>query len=99
MKGYWIILGTEVTDKDAQAAYGSLWAPIAEKYKARIISGTSTLNLLEARDAQRMLIVEFPSYADARTCYEDPDYQHAKEFALKASKRSLILIEGEIQVR
>ena len=30
MKGYWIVLGSDVTDPDAQQAYGKLWAPIAE---------------------------------------------------------------------
>jgi hypothetical protein len=28
MKGYWLILGAEVTDQEAQE-YGGLWAPIA----------------------------------------------------------------------
>ena len=27
MKGYWVILGTEVTDNVAQAEYNRLWAP------------------------------------------------------------------------
>ncbi|MEW5511327.1 hypothetical protein [Pseudomonas asiatica] len=35
MKGYWIILGTAVTDTQAQQEYGRLWAPIAEHYGAR----------------------------------------------------------------
>jgi len=40
------------------------------------------------------LIIEFPSYAQAITCYEDPDYQTAMEYALKVYDRELIIIEG-----
>ncbi len=36
MKGYWLILGTEITDQAAQNDYNRLWAPIAEKYQARL---------------------------------------------------------------
>ncbi|KKZ87608.1 hypothetical protein RPHASCH2410_CH11210 [Rhizobium phaseoli Ch24-10] len=31
MKGYWIIIGTEVSDQEAQSEYGRLWQPIAQK--------------------------------------------------------------------
>lgn len=36
MKGYWLILGTEITDQTAQNEYNKLWAPISEKYQARL---------------------------------------------------------------
>jgi hypothetical protein len=36
MKGYWIILGAEVTDLEAQQEYGRLWQPIAQKYDAQL---------------------------------------------------------------
>jgi hypothetical protein len=36
MKGYWLILGTEITDQVAQDEYNRLWAPIAEKYQVRL---------------------------------------------------------------
>lgn len=97
MKGYWIILGTEVTDHEAQAKYGALWAPIAEKYQVRLIATGSSLDLKEGRNTQRMFLVEFPNFAMAKACYDDPDYQHAKVFALAASSRDLVLLEGDIR--
>ncbi len=36
MKGYWFILGTDITDEEAQQKYGKLWAPLAEKCQARL---------------------------------------------------------------
>ena len=50
----------------------------------------------EARDANRMVLVEFPSLETAKACYADPAYQEAKRFALKASNRVLVMFEGDL---
>ena len=97
MKGYWIILGTAVTDQAAQEEYGRLWRPIAEKYEAKINPATVPPVLKAARDTARVIIVEFPTYETAVACYEDPDYQEARKFANKAAKRDLLIIKAEIE--
>ena len=96
MKGYWLILGADVTDEAAQKEYGSLWAPIARRYEARLISGSDAVKLTEARDTTRVILVEFPSFAAAQACYDDPAYDQARAHALKASKRIIILLRGDI---
>jgi uncharacterized protein (DUF1330 family) len=96
MKGYWLILGTEITDEPAQKEYGALWAPIARHYDARLVTASDAFDAREARDANRVLLVEFPSFAAAKACYDDPAYQEARELALRAAKRSLVLLRGEI---
>ena len=95
MKGYWLILGTNIIDQNAQTTYGDLWRPIAAKYQARLIVDHGSVQIRESRNTQRILMVEFPTYAIAKACYEDPDYQLAKKFALAASQRDLLIIEGE----
>lgn len=96
MKGYWIVLGSPVTDIEAQRLYADLWAPIAAQYHARLIADGGSLALLEGEGIARLLLVEFPSLAVARACYEDPDYAAAKVQALAASNRTLIILEGAI---
>ena len=96
MKGYWLILGTAVADQSAQAEYGKLWKPIAEKYQARLNPTTVPPLLKEARNTARVVIVEFPTYEAAKACYDDPAYQEAKEFAVKASKRDLVIVKGDL---
>jgi uncharacterized protein (DUF1330 family) len=96
MKGYWLILGTEITDQVAKDEYNKLWGPIAEKYQARQNATKVPPLLKEARNTSRVLIAEFPSYELAKACYEDPAYQEARQFALKASKRDLLIIEGDL---
>ncbi len=96
MKGYWLILGTDITDQAAQNEYNRLWAPIAEKYQARLNPTKVPVLLKDARNTSRIIIAEFPSYEMAKACYEDPAYQEARRFALRASQRDLLIFEGEI---
>ncbi|MCX2887296.1 DUF1330 domain-containing protein [Pseudomonas sp. DCB_BI] len=95
MKGYWIIFGGEIVDQAAQAEYGRLWEPIGEKYDAKfkVLNGGG---LVEALNTKRVLIVEFASLEQAKACYNDPAYVQAKAFATQASRRELIILEGEL---
>lgn len=95
MKGYWIILGAEVTDVEAQQEYGRLWQPIGQKYNARVKVLDSEF-LKESWGASRVLVVEFDSLALAKACYDDPAYVQAKACAVRASRRQLIIIEGDL---
>lgn len=96
MKGYWIIFGSHVTDTEAQQEYGRLWGPIGEKYGAKVkVLDTSTV-LKESLHTNRVLLVEFATYADAQACYADPAYVEAKAFATRASKREVMVIEGDL---
>jgi len=96
MKGYWLIIGTEISDQEAQSEYGRLWKPIGEKYGARLNPLKTSPQLKEARDAHRVVMVEFPSFELAKACFDDPAYEEAKRFALRASKRELIMLEGDL---
>ena len=96
MKGYWLVLGTAITDQAAQAEYSRLWALIAEKYGARLNPSKAPPLLKEARDTARVIVVEFPSYELAKECYQDPAYEEAKRFALQASNRDLLIFGGEL---
>lgn len=96
MKGYWLIIGTEISDQAAQAEYGRLWKPIAEKYEARINPTKVTVLLKEVRDAPRVIVIEFSTLELAKACYDDPAYQEALVFALRASTRELVMFEGEL---
>lgn len=95
MKGYWIIFGSEVVDSEAQQEYGRLWLPISEEYGAKV-KVLEAGALMEAHDTRRVVAVEFPTYERAKACYDDPAYAEARQFALRASRREMIIIEGEL---
>ena len=95
LKGYWIIFGSDVVDPDAQKEYGRLWGPIGEKYNARL-KVLDAGSLVESLSTKRVLAVEFPSYEQAKACYHDPAYVEAMQFALRGSRRELLIIEGDL---
>ena len=51
---------------------------------------------VEANAIGRVSVVEFPSLERAKACYADPSYQEAKQYALKASRREVLIFEGEL---
>ncbi|MCY1533813.1 hypothetical protein D9M68_691610 [compost metagenome] len=95
MKGYWIILGTDVLDPHSQQEYARLWKPIGDRYGA-VVKVLDSSALKESLHSSRVLAVEFDSLEKAQACYADPAYQEAKEFALRAAARELIIIEGQL---
>ena len=94
MAGYWIVRASNVTDEDAQREYGKAWAPIAERYHAKIIAGGKRAVTKEGEAVARAVIVEFPSFEQALACYEDPDYLAAAEHGKRASRRDIVIVEG-----
>jgi uncharacterized protein (DUF1330 family) len=96
MKGYWLILGSDVRDAAAQEQYAALWKPIAARFGASVRALDAGTVLREAHTARRVVVVEFPSVAVARACYADAAYQEAMQYALAASQRELLIIEGDL---
>ena len=94
MAGYWIVRAAEVTDAEAQRSYGKAWAPLAERYGAKVIAGPARIATKEGDPVARAFIVRFETYQQALACYEDPAYQAAAAFGKKASQRDLVILEG-----
>ena len=94
MAGYWVIRGGEIRDPKALEEYAALWPPIAQRFGAEIIAGKGAMDTREGDHFSRQLLVRFDSYAQAVACYEDPEYQAAKELAQRAYDRQLSILEG-----
>ena len=93
-KGYWIG-HVNITDPERYKDYIAANAVAFKKYGARFLvrNGDSTVpegNLV----GRRHVVIEFPSYADAKACYESPEYQAAIKIREQASSGDLIVIEG-----
>jgi uncharacterized protein (DUF1330 family) len=94
MAGYWVIRGGEIKDAEALQEYARLWPPIAARYGAEIVAGTGEIVTREGSHYPRQLLVRFESYEQAVACYDDPEYQQAKQLVLKAYDRELSILEG-----
>lgn len=94
MAGYWVVRGSAIRNQAAADEYVSMWLPIAQKYGAEVIAGKGRIDTREGKAFPRQLIIRFPSYDDAVSCYEDPDYARAMKAARQAFDRELSILEG-----
>jgi uncharacterized protein (DUF1330 family) len=92
-KGYWIannIVHDAATYEDYKAANAKIFA----RYNARFLVRGGSQRVAEGEMFPRTVVLEFPSYADAQACYDDPDYAAAKAIRENASDGCLLIVEG-----
>lgn len=92
-KGYWIA-NNLVHDAEAYARYREANAAVFAKYGARFLVRGGPQEVREGEARPRSVVLEFPSYAAALACYDDPDYQAARALRTPAAEGMLIIVEG-----
>ena len=93
-KGYWIATYRFVSDADALARYAKLASPIFEAHGGRILARGIPERVYEAGEAQRCVIIEFPSVPAAISAYESPEYQKVRSILEGAAEREIRIVEG-----
>ena len=92
-KGYWIA-HVDVRDPERYKDYVATAKPDFEKYGARFLARGSAYEALEGRGRGRNVVIEFPSLAAARDCYNSPDYQAAKAIRVTVADAEMVIVEG-----
>lgn len=93
MPAYWIAHVT-VTDEEAYGEYAKRAGLAIAAHGGRFLARGGRCVGFEGDTRPRNVVVEFPSVEAAEACYRSPAYQEALGFALGASKRDLIVVEG-----
>jgi uncharacterized protein (DUF1330 family) len=93
-KGYWVTFYRSVSNPEALARYARLAAPPIEAGGGRFIARGTPVRALEAGLAQRAVVIEFDSVAQALAAYESPDYQAALRVLDGAVERDVRFLEG-----
>ena len=93
MPAYWIAHVT-VTDDDTYGEYAKRAGPAIETHGGRFLARGGRCVGLEGNTRPRNVVVEFPSVEAAEACYCSAAYQDALEFALGASERDLMIVDG-----
>jgi uncharacterized protein (DUF1330 family) len=90
-----VIARVEVTDWDKYNEYLKVGPGTIAKYGGRFIARGGDIVTLEGpEETRRMVILEFPSLAEAKAWYSSKEYQGAKKLRSGASIGSLVAIEG-----
>jgi uncharacterized protein (DUF1330 family) len=93
-KAYWASIYRSIRDEDALAAYAKLAVPAIEAAGGRIIARGMPARVYEAGLQQRIVIVEFPSVAQAIAAHESAGYQGALRALGDGAERDFRIIEG-----
>ena len=94
-KGYWVITYRSISDDSAVKAYGALAVPAVESFGGRFLTmSTSQVHAHEAGLQQRVVLVEFESYAIALAAHESEAYRKALQALGSGAVRDVRIVEG-----
>jgi uncharacterized protein (DUF1330 family) len=89
MAAYWIAHVT-VTDPESYKSYQALAPAAFAAHGARFLA-RGPGEVLEGPEAPRHVVIEFPSLAAARACYDSAEYQAAR---VGAAEVAVVLVDG-----
>lgn len=92
-KGYWIGR-IDVHDLEEYKKYIAANGTAFAAHGARFLVRGGDFETVEGVSRSRNVVIEFPSYADAKACYASADYQAAKALRDPVSEGDLIIVEG-----
>ena len=91
----YVIADVDVHDPDAYAEYRKLVPASLEAYGGRFLVRGPEVERLEGDwEPHRIVVLEFPSLEQARAWYSSPQYVEAMAIRHRASRGSLLLVEG-----
>ncbi len=93
MKAYWIAHVT-VTDAEAYAMYQALAPAAFAAHGARFLARGGEAEVMEGPVLDRHVVIEFPSLADAKACYNSAEYQTARRRRTGAATAHVVIVQG-----
>lgn len=94
MSVYMIVFLETITDPAELAEYRRIGVPTLEASKAKFLVRNGRLEMLEGDAPQAVLMLEFPTMADAREWYDSPRYQEALQHRYRGARCRALLVEG-----
>ena len=95
MPGY-IIVRIKVNDTETYDRYKAQTPGVIEQYGGRFLVRGGRNETLEGEDRglDRVVVLEFPNYEQAREFYHSPEYQEILGLRLQAADSEGVLVEG-----
>jgi len=91
----YVINDMEVTDPQLLDEYKKLSPATVAQYGGRFLArGGQTETLEGTWSPKRLVILEFPSVAQAKAWANSPEYAPAKRVRQQASRSNIIIVEG-----
>lgn len=94
MAGY-LIANLDVKDADAFAKYREQVAPLIARFGGRYLVRGGEVDHREGQlPLKRLVVLEFPSLAEARRFYESDEYAPLLKLRTDSTNSDLVLVEG-----
>ena len=91
----YVINDMEVTDPALLEEYKKLSPATVAQYGGRFLARGGAMEVLEgAWQPKRLVILEFPSLAQAKAWVNSPEYAPARRIRQQASRSNLVVVEG-----
>jgi len=91
----YVINDMEVTDPALLEEYKKLSPATVAQYGGRFLARGGTMEVLEgAWQPKRLVILEFPSLAQAKAWVNSPEYVPARRIRQQASRSNLVVVDG-----
>lgn len=90
----YIIARITVTDPTRYAEYVTMASAAIRKHGGTALARGGRFEALEGEARPRNVIIEFPSFEEARAYYLSADYQAAVQHRAPAATAELVLVEG-----
>lgn len=92
----YLIVDTKISNPEAYEEYKALAAPIAAKFGGVYRARGGELHIAEADlwSPTRLVIIEFPDMASARSFVDAPEYQPVKAIRQANADCTLVLLDG-----
>ncbi|QMU56882.1 MAG: DUF1330 domain-containing protein [Boseongicola sp.] len=92
-KGYWILHVT-VNNAEAYKEYVEKDTPIIEGLGGRFLVRGGQCEVPEGDTFDRHVVIEFPSYEQAKIAYNDSRYQEVADIRKRNAESVAIVVEG-----
>jgi uncharacterized protein (DUF1330 family) len=93
-KAYWIACYREIFDPDKLAAYAKLAGPAIEKGGGRFLARGMPAQVYDDGQAERTVLIEFDSVADAVAVHDSSAYQEALAALKGGVVRDIRIVAG-----
>ena len=93
MTAYWIAHVT-VIDPEAYQGYQALAPAAFAAHGVRFLARGGAHEVLEGPVLDRHVVIEFPTLATARACYQSAEYQAARARREGAALAHVVIVEG-----
>ena len=91
----YIVFTRESTKNQSELdAYTPKAVASLEGHPVKVLAAYGRQEVLEGPEVEGVVIVEFPSFAEAKAWYDSPAYREAREYRFRGADYRAVIVEG-----